>query len=124
MVKELVPFTKNYVYRQYFKEFYDFTDANIYGLSRGSSGIVFNLLRPNISIPNRRITNTKEDGLDVRGYDVSFRHFGVTSYSLCIVFYHRRDRNFSIIKKNSDNNEILLKLYYDKIKKISKFNCQ
>ena len=38
MVKELIPFTKKYVYRQYFEEFYDFTDANIYGLSSTSSG--------------------------------------------------------------------------------------
>ena len=71
MVKELIPFTKNYVYRQYFKEFYYFTDANIYGLNRGASGIVINSLRPSISIPNRRLTNIKEDGLDIRGYDVT-----------------------------------------------------
>ena len=32
MVKDLFPFTKNYVYRQYFEEFYDLTDANIYRL--------------------------------------------------------------------------------------------
>ena len=121
MVKELIPFTKNYVYRKYFKEFYDFTDANIYGLNRGSSGIVINSLRPNISIPNRKLTNIKEDGLDVRRYDVSFSPFGVYTYSLCIVFYHinisNKYSNFSLIKKNSDNNRILLKLNYDKIKK-------
>ena len=111
MVKELIPFTKNYVYRKYFKEFYDFTDANIYGLNRGSSGIVINSLRPNISIPNKRLTNIKEDGLDVRRYDVSFSPFGVYTYSLCIVFCHinisNKYSNFSLIKKNSDNNRIL-----------------
>ena len=104
MVKELIPFTKNYVYRKYFKQFYDFTDANIYGLNRGSSGIVINSLRPNISIPNRRLTNIKEDGLDVRGYDVSFSPFGVYTYSLCIIFYHNFIipnfvSGFSLIKK-------------------------
>ena len=29
MVKELIPFTTNYVYRYYFEEFYDFSDAYI-----------------------------------------------------------------------------------------------
>ena len=120
MVKELIPFTKNYVYRQYFKEFYDFTDANIYGFSLGAFGIVINSLRPNINIPSRRLTNIKEDGLDVRGYDVSFRPSGVTSYSLCIVFHFDISKNFSIIKKDPDNNKVLLKLNYNK-KIYSKF---
>ena len=35
MVKELIPFTTNNVYRQYFEEFYDFSDADIYGLNIG-----------------------------------------------------------------------------------------
>ena len=30
MVKELSPFTKNSLYRLYFSEFYDFTDADLY----------------------------------------------------------------------------------------------
>ena len=55
MVKELIPFTKNYVYRQYFEEFYDFTDANIYGLNKTSSGVVFNSLHPNITLPNKHL---------------------------------------------------------------------
>ena len=36
-------------------------------------------------------------------------------YSLCIVFYHWRNRSFSLIKKDSINNNVLLKLNYDKI---------
>ena len=35
-------------------------------------------------------------------------------YSLCIVFYHWRNRSFSLIKKDSINNNVLLKLNYDK----------
>ena len=35
-------------------------------------------------------------------------------YTLCIVFYHWRNRNFSLIKKESDSDIILLKLNYDK----------
>ena len=40
MVKELIPFTKNLVYRKYFEKIYDFTDTYNYVLSRGSSGII------------------------------------------------------------------------------------
>ena len=43
MVKKLAPHTVNNLYRNYF-EVFDFTDANNYGLSRSSSGIVFNSL--------------------------------------------------------------------------------
>ena len=44
MVKELIPHTVNNLYRKYFEEVSDFTDATNYGLSRGSSGVVFNSL--------------------------------------------------------------------------------
>ena len=44
MVKELIPFTKNLVYRRYFEIFYDFTDVNNYGLRTGSSGVIINVL--------------------------------------------------------------------------------
>ena len=127
MVKELIPFTKNYVYRQYFKEFYDFTDANVYGLNRGASGIVINSLIPNISIPNKDLSFVDKDGLDVDNYNVSFRPSVVYTYSLYIVFKHSIllktglsniiDHNFSLIKKNADNNKVLLKLSYDKTKR-------
>ena len=39
---------------------------------------------------------------------------GVSKYNLCIIFYHWRNRNFSLTKKISNNNNILLKLNYDK----------
>ena len=38
----------------------------------------------------------------------------ISEYSLCIVFYYWINRNFSLTKKNSSNNNILLKLNYDK----------
>ena len=86
MVKELIPFTTNYVYRRYFEEFYDFTDANIYGLSKTSSGIVINSLIPNITIPNKHISDIKEDGLNMNKYSISFNPSGnFTNYTLCLV---------------------------------------
>ena len=93
MVKELIPFTTNYVYRQYFKEFYDFTDANIYGISSTSSGLVINSLLPNITLPNKHLSNIRKDGLNVNNYNISFNPSGnFTNYTLCIVVYHWRNR--------------------------------
>ena len=111
MVKEIHPFTTRNLYRKYFEEVFDFTDANIYGLSRGVSGVVFNSLDSitgnptrNISIPNRTINDIREEGLDVTGYNISyFPPDYISKYSLCIIIYHWR---------NNDN--ILLKLNYDK----------
>ena len=42
MVKEIHSFTTNNIYRQYFEEFYDFTDADRYGINIGSSGVIIN----------------------------------------------------------------------------------
>ena len=123
MVKEIHPFTTHNLYRKYFEEVFDFTDATNYGLSRGSSGVVFNSLDSitgnptrNIGIPNRTIDDIKKEGLGVTGYNISFTPpIGKSKYTLCIGFYHWRNRKFSIRKKNSNNGAILLNLYYTTI---------
>ena len=72
MVKELIPHTVNNLYRKYFEEVSDFTDANNYKLSRSSSGIVFNYLDSitgnptrDIGIPNRTIDDVRKEGINV-----------------------------------------------------------
>ena len=115
IVKELIPFTKNALYRLYFSEFYDFADANSYGINIGSSGVIINSLKPNITLPpNKDLTEIRKDGLDVNGYDITFSPSHSSKSALCIVFYHWRNRNFSLTKYLSTNNNILLKLNYDK----------
>ena len=115
MVKELIPFTTNHVYRQYFKEFYDFTDANIYGLSKTSSGIIINSLHPNITLPNKHLANINKEGLDVNNYTVTFNPSGnFRNYTLCMVFYLWTNRDFTLVKKNSQDNHYLLSLTYTK----------
>ena len=107
MVKELTPHTVNNLYRKYFEEVFDFTDATNYGLSRSSSGIVINSLDSitgnptrDIGIPNKTIDDIKKEGLDVTGYNISFTPpIGNSKYTLCIVFYHWRNRNFQLRKK-------------------------
>ena len=118
MVKELIPFTKNALYRKYFSDSYDFADADMYGINIGSSGVIIHSLNLNITLPDRDISDIKKDGLNVSGYIVNFNPpTHISKYSLCIVFYHWRNRNLSLTKKNSNNNKILLKLNYDKTNK-------
>ena len=115
MVKELIPFTKNVLYRKYFSEFYDFADANMYGINIGSSGVIINSLKPNITLPpNKDLSVIREDGLNVNGYNITFSPSHSSKSTLCIVFYHWRNRNFSLTKYISTNNNILLKLNHDK----------
>ena len=114
MVKKLIPFTTNILYRSYFREFYDFTDANTYGLNIGASGVVFHSLNPNISFPNKDLSSIAKDGLNVNGYTITFSPSYSPVDTLCIVFYHWRNRNFTLTKYISTNNNILLKLNYNK----------
>ena len=60
LVKEVAPFTKNALYRLYFSEFYDFADADSYGINIGSSGAIINSLKPNITIPNKQLSYIKK----------------------------------------------------------------
>ena len=115
MVKELIPYTTNALYRKYFEEYYDFSDANIYGINIGSSGVIINSLKPNITLPNKDLSDIREDGLNVNGYDITFSPSHSSKSSLCIVFYHWRNRNFGITKYLSTNNNTLMHLYYLKI---------
>ena len=120
MVKEIHPFTTHNLYRKYFEEVYDFSNAANYKLSRTASGIVFNYLSStsgstlrDISIPNRTIDDIRKEGLNIHGYNLGFSPpNGITKYTLCIVFYHWRNRNFSIKKKDSNSGATLLNLYY------------
>ena len=123
MVKELIPFTKNYVYRRYFEKIYDFTDANSYGLSTSSSGITFNHLNHynqynnlhSISTNNRSISDIRKDGLNISNYTINIRlPPNFTNFTLCIVFYHWINRDFALYKKNSDNNQALLSVTFTK----------
>ena len=121
-IEAMTKFTINNLYRNYFEEVFDFTDASNYELTISSSGVVFNSLIfisgdsvRNITLPNRTIDDIREYGLNVSGYNINFSpSSGVSKYTLFIVFYHWRNRNFSLIKKNPSNSNPLLKLNYDK----------
>ena len=114
IVKKLIPHTTNYFYRQYFKEFYDFTDTDTYGINIGSSGVIINSLKPNITLPNKDLRYIDKDGLIVNGYDLTFSPSHSSKSTLCIVFIFYLNKNFTLTKYIPTNNNILLKLNYNK----------
>ena len=115
LVKELAPFTKNALYRLYFSEVYDFANADSYGINIGSSGVIINSVKPNITLPpNKDLDEIEKDGLRVNGYDVTFSPTHSSKSTLCIVFTHWRNRSFTLTKYLSTNNNILVKLNYNK----------
>ena len=115
LVKELAPFTKDALYRLYFSEVYDFANADSYGINIGSSGVIINSVKPNITLPpNKDLDEIKKDGLNVNGYDVTFSPTHSSKSTLCIVFTHWRNRSFTLTKYLSTNNNILVKLNYNK----------
>ena len=115
LVKELAPFTKNALYRLYFSEFYDFADAVSYGINIGSSGVIINSLKPNITLPpNKDLSEISEKGLHINGYVITFSPSHSSKSTLCIIFTHWRNRSFTLTKYLSTNNNILVKLDYNK----------
>ena len=115
LVKEVAPFTKNALYRLYFSEVYDFANADSYGINIGSSGVIINSVKPNITLPpNKDLDEINKDGLNVNGYDVTLSPTHSSKSTLCIVFTHWRNRSFTLTKYLSTNNNILVKLNYDK----------
>ena len=115
MVKELIPFTTNYVYRQYFEEFYDFTDVNIYVLNKTSSGVIITSLNPNITIPNKHLVDIRKEGLNINNFTITLKPPSFTNFTLCLVFYHYGNRDFALVKKNSQDKQTLLSLTFSKI---------
>ena len=77
-----------------------------YGLNRESSGIIVNYLKHynhdddlfSIIIPNRNIKDIRKDGLNISNYNILFyTPFATRIYTLCIFFYHWRNRDFDLI---------------------------
>ena len=109
MVKELAPFTKNALYRLYFSEVYDFANADSYGINIGSSGVIINSVKPNITLPpNKDLSEIEKEGLRVNGYVVTFSPTRSSKSTLCIVFTHWKNRSFTLTKYLSTNNRILV----------------
>ena len=124
MINKIKPFIKFYIYRKFFKEFYDFSDAKCYNLVTSSSGVIFNSISSisgdaarNITFPNKTIDNINHGSLTVDNYTLTFNPApGQSSFTLCLIFTIWPNRNWSLSKydvTNSNRKNLLLNLYYD-----------
>ena len=112
MVKELIPFTKKYVYRKYFEDFCYFKDANSYNLNSSSSGIVITGIGNKLTIPNRTIKDLEAYGLNLKNYKIMYLNSSTnTSFTLCIVFQHFKDSTFTLEKIHSRNSNNINLIY-------------
>ena len=100
MVKDLEtklsPHATNNVYREIFKEFYDFSDAGYYKIVQGISDIMVTGILPNIYFPRMDIANIWEGGLRIQNTTLSFELFSKRSFTLCFVMQLWPNRSLSI----------------------------
>ena len=96
MVKELIPFTTNNIYRQYFDEFYDFNDADKYKISTTSSGVSFTGLNPDIQFIPKNIDKVKVDGLHVDSYGLTMAVPHSQEFTICLVISSWRNKKMNL----------------------------
>ena len=63
----IYPYTNNNVYREIFEHIYDFSDVSNCKLTIGVSGITFTGINPNLTFPQRTISNVEGNGIRFRG---------------------------------------------------------
>ena len=84
-IKSMNNFTINNIYRQYFEEFYDFSDASNYKQSTTSSGVSFNGVNPNFIFPTKNIDKIKDGGLRIDGYGCTITVPHSRNFTICFV---------------------------------------
>ena len=123
MINKIKPSIKFYIYRKFFEEFYDFSDAKCYNLVTSSYGVVFNSISSisgntarNITFPNKTIDNINHGSLTVDNYTLTFTPAPKkTSFTLCLIFTIWPNRNWSLYNydiTNINRKNLLLSLFY------------
>ena len=124
MVKELIPFTTfttNYIYRQYFEDFYDFTDATKYKRVTGSSAAVFTGVNPNLVFQSTKdLSFIYPEGLRNLNYAISLTKPQSLNFTICIVYKLWFNRNFTLQTQSASGGRLYLKF----IKNINKFHLE
>ena len=126
MIDKIQPRLKFYIYRKYFKEFWDFSDAKCYNLVTSASGVVFNSIgsisgntNRNVTFPNKTIDNIFHGSLKIDSYSISFTPPEDKNSTICLIFaiWSNRSWNFDKydVRRQSNGNinrNSLMKVYY------------
>ena len=117
MVKELYPFTKNNVYRTFFEEFCDFSDASNYKLTMGASGITFTGINPNITFPQMNIADVQEGRLRLKNQTLKLILSSGMDFTICVVMQLWLNRAMSMKTFIDGSNNERPHLIYSSAKK-------
>ena len=79
-----------------FTVFYDFTDASNYKLTLGASGITFTGINPNLTFPQRTISNVEANGLRFQRQALALTLSRSPNFTLCVVMQLWLNRRFMI----------------------------
>ena len=126
MINKIEPRLKFHVYRKYFKEFWDFSDAKCYNLVTSAYGAVFNSIssisgdvNKNITFPNKTIDDIYRGTLRVSSYVLSFYPPEDKNSTICLIFKIWTNRNWNFdkydVRRNNNGNinrNSLMKVYY------------
>ena len=85
MVKDIIPFTKNNLYRECFEDFYDFSDASNYKLAKGASKVTFTGVNTGITFLQNDLTNIDTDGLRTKNGVLNLTIPNSPNFTLCLV---------------------------------------
>ena len=85
-VKELIHFTKNSLYREYFEEFYDFSDATNYNLNIGVSGVTFTGINPSLTFRKvKDLSIVNADGLRLQNSYFNVAIPNNPNFTICVI---------------------------------------
>ena len=104
LFKELAPYTANAFYRENFSEFYDSSNGNLYKLTRGSSGVTYTGLKPDITFTTKYIGNIQADGLKVNGYGLTITVPHSPNFTMCVVMQFWRNGSFNLFSSITSAN--------------------
>ena len=89
------------MYRKYFEEFYDFSDASNYKLTIGASGVTFTGVNPNLTFQTTKelsIINTDGLRLQYNYFNVVIRNS--QNFTICVVMNLWLNRNLKYLFRN------------------------
>ena len=84
------------MYREIFKEFYDFSDASDYKVTLRASGITFTGINTNLTFPQRTISSVEDNGLRFQRQALNLTLSHSPNFTFCFFMQWWLNRRFMI----------------------------